>query len=328
MKLEIAIETWPLKASLAIAGYGFDAVPLVVASVSEGGCVGRGEASGVYYLGETPESMVAQIETVRSDVEQGASRADLLQLLPCGGARNALDCALWELESKRAKTPVWKLAGVEAPRGVLTTRTIYAASPVVMAQDARELKSAPILKLKLLGDGEDAARVSAVRRASAEARLVVDANQGFEPRTFTTLLPHLVKAGVELIEQPFSRERDDWMDGIERVIPIAADESAQGVGSIAALSGRFDVINIKLDKCGGLTEALDVARIARAHGLGVMMGCMTSTSLAMAPAAIVAQLCDLADIDGPLYLARDRSPTVQYEDFRLIVGHGVWGHHD
>lgn len=325
MQLKVRTERWPLRQTQRITGYSFTDVETVFVSLSQDGLEGRGEANGVYYRGEEPAGMVAQIEAVRRELEAGPSREALRGLLPAGGARNAVDCALWELESKRTGRPVWELAGLKSTRPVPTTRTIFADSAEAMAEEARELEGAPSIKLKLLGDDQDAARIRAVREVWPDVWLCVDANQGFDRAGFAALLPVLVEARVRLIEQPFPAGDEALLDGLERPIPVAADESVQGLADLPALVGRFDVVNLKLDKSGGLTEALLMAREARRLGLGLMTGCMIATSLAMAPAFVLAQLCDVADVDGPLYLSRDREPAVTYAGFRLEAGEDVWG---
>jgi L-alanine-DL-glutamate epimerase-like enolase superfamily enzyme len=294
-------------------------------TLDDGEHQGRGEAQGVYYHAETPESMAAQVEVVRGAVEAGIDRAGLQALLPAGGARNALDCALWELESRRTGKPVWMLAGLDAPRPLLSTWTIGGDAPDVMARDAVGYAEARSLKLKLIGDGADAERVRAVRMVRPDAWIGVDANQGLDRAMLEQLLPTLVEAGVSLIEQPVPVGADATLEGLNSPIPIAADESALTLADLPTLRGRYDVINIKLDKCGGLTEGLAIARAARDQGLQVMVGNMVGTSLAMAPSFVVGQLCDIVDLDGPLLLARDRHRTVVYADGRIDCPGGVWG---
>jgi L-alanine-DL-glutamate epimerase-like enolase superfamily enzyme len=324
--LEVAIETLPLKAPFRISGYTFTEVPIVVATIRDGALAGRGEAAGVYYLDDEPEGMAARIEAVRGEVEAGASRAELISILPAGGARNALDCALWELESKRAGQPVWRLAGLEPPRPLLTTFTLGADDPAAMAEGAKGFAQARALKLKLTGEAElDGERVRAVRAARPDAWIGVDANQGFDPESLARILPILVDSRVSLVEQPFRRGREADLDGVDSPIPIAADESLQGLADVAGLAGRFDVANIKLDKCGGLTEGLAIAAAARELGLQVMVGNMVGSTLAMAPAFVLGQLCDVVDLDGPLIITRDRTPSVEYEDGMVWCPEQAWG---
>ncbi len=260
------------------------------------------------------------------DIEAGVDRESLRRLLPPGGARNALDCALWDLEAKRLRQPVWRIAGLERPRPLLTTFTIPANDPAAMAAKAIEYAQAKSLKLKLTGELPlDAERVRAVRRARPDAWLGVDANQGFNATSLATLMPDLVACKVKLVEQPFARGREAELDGFRCPIPVAADESVQGLSDIEPLVGRFDIVNIKLDKCGGLTEGLAMAAEARRLGLGVMVGNMVGTSLAMAPAWILGQLCDINDLDGTLFITRDRKPAMAFENGKVSYPDAGWG---
>lgn len=316
----------PFKQPFSITGYTFTAWPVVVARLEVGGMVGEGEASGVYYRNEDPAAMLATIETVRDEIEAGADRQALRRLLPCGGARNALDCALWDLESRLAGRPVWALAGLEAPKPLVTTFTVGANDPAKMAQDALDYKQARSLKLKLTGDPDlEAERLRAVRRARPDAWIGVDANQGLTPDTLEALLPTLVACDIKLLEQPFAIGREADMDGLKLPLPVAADESVQGLADMAALVGRFDVVNIKLDKCGGLTEGLLMAAEARRLGLKVMVGNMAGSSLACAAGFVLGQLCDIVDLDGPIFISRDREPAVSYEDGRVSYPANGWG---
>ena len=325
VRLEVGVENWPFTKPFRISGYTFVDIDVVVVALSDGAHVGRGEAAGVYYRGDAPATMVAQIEALRERIEAGLDREDLRGLLPAGGARNALDCALWDLEAKRAGRPVWALAGLEASRPLLTTYTVGADDPEVMAAKARRFAGARALKLKLTGDAVDGERVRRVRAARPDVWLGVDANQGLDRDSFARLAPCLVETGVKLLEQPFPLDRDDWLDGLASPIPIAADESVQDMADIAGLVGRVDVINIKLDKCGGLTEALDMVRQSRRLGLKVMVGNMCGTVLAMAPAFVVGQLCDIVDLDGPFPLVADRDPPTVYSDGKVWCPPQAWG---
>ncbi|HEX4972222.1 MAG TPA: dipeptide epimerase, partial [Steroidobacteraceae bacterium] len=262
---------------------------------------------------------------VRSSIEAGIDRETLRRLLPAGGARNAVDCALWDLESRLSGIPAWKIAGLNAPVPLVTTFTLGADDPEKMAQTATSYADAQAIKLKLTGTPVDADRVRAVRTARPEAWLAVDANQGFTRASLADLMPVLVEARVGLIEQPFPIGREADLDGLRSPIPIAADESVQDLNDVAGLVGRFNVVNIKLDKSGGLTEALAMARHAHSLGLDVMVGNMTGTALAMAPAALVGQLCRIVDLDGPIFLQNDRSPGVVYEHGTVWCPPEVWG---
>ena len=326
MRLTISRELIPLSAPFTITGYTFTEMTVVVARVEDRGATGEGEAAGVYYLEDDADRMCAALEEVRRDVEAGTDRASLRRLLPPGGARNALDCALWDLEAKRLGQPVWRIAGLERPRALLTTFTIPANNPAAMAAKGIEYAQAKSLKLKLTGEMPlDAERVRAVRRARPDAWIGVDANQGFTPDSLTALMPDLVACKVKLVEQPFARGREADLDGFRCPVPVAADESVQGLADVEPLVGRFDIVNIKLDKCGGLTEGLAMAAEARRLGLGVMVGNMVGTSLAMAPAWILGQLCDISDLDGTLFISRDREVVMSFENGKVSYPDRGWG---
>ena len=327
LTLDVAVEQLPLAAPFRISGYVFETSDVVVVTLGDGDHRGRGEASGVYYLGDDVAHMTAAIEGARAAIENGPSRMALRDILPAGGARNAVDAALWELESARSGTPVWALAGGTEPQPLLTTFTLGADSPEAMAQAARErYAAARSIKIKLTGDLDlDVARVRAIRAARPDVWLGVDGNQGFAIGELDALVAAMVEANVSLIEQPLARGQEGDLDGYRCPIPLAADESALTLDDVASLAGRFDVFNIKLDKCGGLTEGLLMAARARALGLGVMVGNMVGTSLAMAPAFVLGQRCDLVDLDGPVFLKQDREPAVRYSDGRAWCGEDVWG---
>jgi L-Ala-D/L-Glu epimerase / N-acetyl-D-glutamate racemase len=326
MKLRAEIEKLRLSAPFRISGFVFEEQDVVVVTLDDGQHRGRGEASGVYYLGDTAQTMLAEVEAARAAIEQGVDRAALQQLLPPGGARNALDCALWELEANRSGVAVWELAGLAAPKPLVTTFTLGADAPDVMVAGARKYAQAKSLKLKLTGDLlADIERVKAVRAARPEVWMGVDANQGYTIDALDSLLAALLPANVSLLEQPLKRGREADLDGFKSKIPIAADESVLTLADIAGLVGRFDVVNIKLDKCGGLTEGLAMAHEARRLGLGVMVGNMVGTSLAMAPAFVLGQLCDVVDLDGPIFLAKDRTPSMTYVNGNAWSGEQVWG---
>jgi L-alanine-DL-glutamate epimerase-like enolase superfamily enzyme len=326
LALTLEVEALRFRAPFRISGFVFEEQRAVVATLREGVHRGRGEASGVYYLGDDAQTMVAQIDSVRAAIEAGIDRAALQELLPAGGARNAVDCALWELDACRAGRPVWQLAGLEAPRPLLTTFTLSADDPVLMAAAARRYAQARALKLKLTGDlALDIERVRAVRAARPEVWMGVDANQGYTVDALDALIGALVPLQISLLEQPLKRGREADLDGFASPIPMAADESALSSADLAALVGRFQVVNIKLDKCGGLTEGLRMAHEARRLGLKVMVGNMVGTSWAMAPAFVIGQWCDVVDLDGPIFLARDRTPGMTYVDGCAWSGDDVWG---
>jgi L-alanine-DL-glutamate epimerase-like enolase superfamily enzyme len=326
VKLSVAVERLRLTAPFRISGFVMENQDVALVELRDGEHQGRGEASGVYYLGDTAEKIAATIETHRGEIEAGIGRTSLQRLLPPGGARNALDCALWELEASRTGQPVWKLAGLQPPVPLVTTFTLGADDPAIMAERARKYSTARSLKLKLTGDVEqDIARVRAVRSARPGVWMGVDANQGYTLDTLNAVMSELVRAEVALLEQPLARGRESDLEGFSSPIPIAADESALSLPDLPGLVGRFDIVNIKLDKCGGLTEGLQMARKARELGLGVMVGNMVGTSLAMAPGYILGQLCNVVDLDGPIFLSRDRTPGAIFADGKIRCGEEVWG---
>lgn len=324
MELALQTESRPYKKPFRITDYVFTEAQVLVATLRDGDSVGHGEASGVYYHDETPSRMADQVESVRDRVEAGIDRETLLGLLPPGGARNALDCALWDLEAARSGIPAWQSANVRRPVPLRTTFTVSADTPERMATVARAYTHARALKLKLTRD-DAAACVAAVRAARPDVWIGVDANQAFTRRWLEELLPSLVEARVELVEQPLPRGEDGALAGLRSPIPLAADESVQDLHDIGPLAEYYDVINIKLDKCGGLTEGLSMAHEARRLGLRVMVGCMNGTSLAMAPAFVLGQLCDFVDLDAPTFLARERQPSAEYADGNIWCPDSVWG---
>ena len=326
LQLSVAVEQVELAAPFRISGFVFERQDIVVVTLRDSSHQGRGEAAGVYYLKDDSQKMVATLEAHRAQIERGIDRESLQQFLPPGGARNAVDCALWELEAARAGRTVWELAGLRAINALVTTFTLGADEPAAMAEGARKYLHARALKLKLTGELElDMARVRAVRAARPSAWIGVDANQGYRIDALNSLIPVLVEANVSLLEQPLARGREADLQGYVAPIPIAADESALCLADMPGLAGRFDVVNIKLDKCGGLTEALAMAHRARELGLKVMVGNMVGTSLAMAPGFVVGQLCDVVDLDGPTFLKRDRTPGATYADGKIWCGDDVWG---
>ncbi len=324
--LDVSTEQLRLVQPFRISGHVFEAADVVVVTVGDGVHTGRGEGAGVYYMGDDLPHMLEDLRTARAAIERGLTREQLRALMPPGGARNAVDCALWELEAAQTGKPVWSLAGLDAPHPVRTTFTLGADRPEVMAAGARGYAQARSIKIKLTGERAlDVARVKAIRQARPDVWLGVDGNQGFEPDDLDPLVAALHEQGVSLLEQPLARGREAALDGYRSVVPIAGDESILSLPDMAKAVGRFDVINIKLDKCGGLSEALLMAAEARRLGLGVMVGNMIGTSLAMAPAFVLAQLCDVVDLDGPTFLATDRAPTVSYNDGDIWAGPEVWG---
>jgi L-alanine-DL-glutamate epimerase-like enolase superfamily enzyme len=328
MKLSVAAERLAFSAPFRIAGHVFEHQDAIVATLEQGGQRGRGEACGVFYLGDSAAGMAAQIEAQRTAIEAGIDRTALQALLPPGGARNALDCALWELESWRSGVPVWQLAQLSAPKPLITTFTLGAEDPQVMAAGARRYASAKALKLKFSGDLPlDLARLRAVREVSPEVWLGVDANQAYRIADLERLVRELAAQRVALLEQPLARGHEAELESFDSPIPLAADESALSLSDLPGLVGRFQVVNIKLDKCGGLTEGLAMAHTARALGLKVMVGNMMGSSLAMAPSFVLGQLCDVVDLDGPTFLSQDRRPGVEYHQGLIWCAPQVWGAH-
>jgi L-alanine-DL-glutamate epimerase-like enolase superfamily enzyme len=311
-RLTLTEEHWPMKEPFRITGFTFTHCDVLVVELEQDGVRGRGEASGVYYHGESPTLLASRIELVRSAIETGLSREALRRLLPPGGARCALDCALWDLEAKVSGVPAYRTAGLQGLRPLPTTYTVSAASAPRMAEVASAYAPAPRLKLKLTGE-DDAARVRAVRQARPEAWIGVDANQAFTRASLEQLLPLLVELRIDLIEQPVPVGGEEALRGLRSPIPLAADESVQSLPDIARMAGLFDVVNIKLDKCGGLTEALEMVREIRRLNMKPMVGCMNGTSLSMEPACLAGQLCEIVDLDSPLFLAADRPAAVTYE---------------
>ncbi len=303
----IRAETWPVRGRFAISRGANTAVDLVLVELGEGGHRGRGECRPYGRYGETVDGVMAALETLRSPVEQGLERSELQDLMPAGAARNALDCALWDLAAKASGTPVWTLAGLAEPTALATAYTLSLDTPESMRTAAEQNTDKPLLKLKLGGAG-DLERVRAVRSGAPDARIIVDANEAWTLDDYKNLVPELVQLGVMMIEQPFPEAQDDVLAALLRPIPVCADESCHDRASLPGLVGKYDMVNLKLDKTGGLTEALAVRREAEAAGFGIMVGSMVATSLAMAPAVLLAQGAAVADLDGPLLLAEDRSP--------------------
>ncbi|WP_343080798.1 N-acetyl-D-Glu racemase DgcA [Ostreiculturibacter nitratireducens] len=276
--------------------------------IEDGGPCGWGECVPYPRYGESLDSVTGQIESPGAPVE----RHGLQQALPPGAARNALDCALWDLEAKRAGKRVWELAGLAAPGPLVTTYTLSLDTPEKMRAAAARHAHRPILKIKL-GTPEDMPRLEAVRAGAPNVRIIVDANEGWTAEIYEDLAPHLVRLGVSLVEQPLPAGADEMLGEIARPLPVCADESCHDRHSLADLAGKYDAVNIKLDKTGGLTEALALRDLARAQGYGVMVGCMVGSSLAMAPAVLVAQGADIVDLDAPLLLAEDRPHPLRYD---------------
>jgi len=313
LNLAVGVEHWPIRGGFTISRGSKTEAVVVVASVSDGRHhTGRGECVPYARYGESVEGVEAAIEACARPIANGLSRAGLATLLPAGAARNALDCALWDLEAKRSGRSAAALAGIGRLHPVPTAFTISLAAPETMAARARAASAHPLLKLKLGGEG-DAERLLAVRAAVPQTRLIADANEAWQPHETESLLAIAAAVCVELVEQPLPAGNDDLLQHIKRPVPVCADESVHDRASLETIAERYDAVNIKLDKTGGLTEALLVAARARALGLKIMVGSMVATSLAMAPALLLAQDADFVDLDGPLLLARDRVPGLTYD---------------
>ena len=310
-RLTAAREVFPIRGVFRISRGAKTESVVVTATVEQDGARGRGECVPYARYGESVDSVLAQIESARAGIERGMGRDELQGALPAGAARNALDCALWDLEAKRAGKRVWELAGLPAPGPVTTAFTLSVDTPENMERAARGAAARPLLKLKLTGEG-DLERVAAVRSGAPESRLIVDANEAWTAEHYAEFAARLAPLGVELIEQPLPAGKDDGLARVAHPIPVCADESCHDTASLAGLAGRYEAVNLKLDKTGGLTEALRLRDAARAGGHRLMVGCMVGTSLAMAPALLVAQGAEWVDLDGPLLLARDREPGLVY----------------
>ena len=311
MDFSIHITDWVLTQPFRISGYEWINSRCLVVELFKDGYVGRGEAQGVFYLDETAESIFEQAHAVAADIRKGISREQLQDLLPAGGARNAIDCALWDLECKKAGKTIWQLTGID-PKPVTTVYTIgLEDSPEAMAAKAAAAADAPILKIKL-SNHKPYEKLAAIRAARPDAVLVVDANQGWSFDQLQEVLPKCVGLDLAMIEQPLARGGDEQLEGFESPITLAADESCLHTGELDTAARRYSMINIKLDKTGGLTEALRLAKAAKAKGCKLMVGNMVGTSLSMAPSFVVAQLCDFVDIDGPLLLKYDQPRGLEY----------------
>ncbi|WGR97344.1 dipeptide epimerase [Bradyrhizobium sp. ISRA443] len=312
ISLSARIERWPIAGTFTISRGAKTEAVVVVAEVSQGGLTGRGECVPYPRYGETPEATLRAIQAMQEPLAGGIDRRALQARMPAGAARNALDCALLDLEAKRAGDRIWNLLGRPAPEARTTAYTISLGTPEAMAAATAQAAHRPRLKIKLGGDG-DGARIAAVRKAAPASELIVDANEAWTEGNLAANLAACADTGVTLIEQPLPAGKDEALSRIQRPVPVCADESVHDRASLKSLRGRYDAVNIKLDKTGGLTEALAMADAARALGFEIMIGCMVATSLAMAPAMLIAQAARFVDLDGPLLLARDRDNGLRYE---------------
>lgn len=325
IKLEITPESFPIAGRFVIARGAKTEARVVTVTLRDGDRIGRGECVPYARYGESVEGVVAAIEAQRAAIESGADRLALQRLMPPGAARNAVDCAMWDLEAKRSGRRAWVAAGFPRLAPLVTAYTISVGTPEEMRAAALLASHRPLLKIKLAGAGDDE-RLKAVRAGAPHATLVVDANEAWDEATLPARLAACAACKVALVEQPLPAGHDAALAGIARPIPICADESAHDSASLPGLVGRYDAVNIKLDKTGGLTEALAMARAAQKMGFEIMAGCMVGTSLAMAPATLIGQMAGFVDLDGPLLLAQDREPGLIYEGSTLTPpAPGLWG---
>ena len=324
MRIEAAEEIWPLKQMFRISRGSRSETRVVVVTVTDGQHTGRGEAVPIARYNQTPASVIAQIESFKT--EKDLDRHRIQELLPAGAARNALDCALWDLEAKISGKRIWELANIPIVLFIETSFTISLDTPAKMGAAAQANADAPLLKVKLGGDDADLARVEAVREAAPASRLIIDANEAWSPAHYRKIISVLKTLEVELIEQPFPAEADKVLETLDHPIPVCADESCHTGADLPCLKNRYEVVNVKLDKTGGLTEALLLIKRARESGFKLLIGCMVGTSLSMAPARVLASAADYVDLDGPLLLARDREYGLYYRDGKIgIPSRELWG---
>ncbi len=309
MRIEISQDVFQLAQVFTISRGSRTEAQVLTVRIEDAGVTGWGECVPYARYGETLESVTAQIEGLSGAI----TREGLYDLLPAGAARNAVDCALWDLEAKRAGKRAWELAGIATPGPEITAYTLSLDEPAKMQAQAAENAFRPLLKIKL-GTPDDMPRLEAVRAGAPDSTVIVDANEGWSAEVYADLAPHLVRLGVALVEQPLPAGEDDTLIGMDRPVPVCADESAHDCSTLSKLKGKYDVVNIKLDKTGGLTEALRLREAALSEGYEVMVGCMVGSSLAMAPATLVAQGAKVVDLDGPLLLAEDRDPPLRFDE--------------
>ncbi|MEM8586488.1 MAG: N-acetyl-D-Glu racemase DgcA [Pseudomonadota bacterium] len=323
--LTVRQHAWPIRGSFTISRGSKTSADTLIVEITDGDAVGRGECVPYARYGETLESAEAQVRSITAAVDDGADRSDLLGLLPACAARNAVDCALWDLAAKLSGRPAWQLAGLAAPKPVETAYTISLDTVDAMGAAAAKASAMPLLKLKLTGEG-DVERVAAVRENAPDARIIVDANEAWTEAHLGSFVPALASLGVEMIEQPLPAGKDDALAGYDGPITLCADESCHDRSSLDDLAGKYGMVNIKLDKTGGLTEALALREQARERSFQVMIGCMLASSLAMAPALLLAQDAEVVDLDGSLWLAEDYQPPLRTEGALLHPPEAaLWG---
>ena len=326
MKLRSRLEFWPVSGVFRISRRETREAEIIVVELEVDGELGRGEGSPNVRYGETGESCLAQIEIVREAIETGADREALQDLMPPGAARNAVDCAFWDLEAKLTGEPAYVLAGLDKPKLLTTAYTLSIGTPEAMLAAAAAASERPLLKVKLAGDEHDLTRLRVVRAAAPKARIIVDPNESWSIKRLQALMPVLASLQIDVIEQPLAAAEDGALEGAVLPIPICADESCATVADLPDLVGKYQMVNIKLDKAGGLTEALKIAKAAPEGNLKIMVGCMLGTSLAMAPAMLVAQYASFIDLDGPLLLERDRENGIQYDGSVMqLPAPTLWG---
>ena len=320
--ISVTVERWPVAGAFIISRGTKTHVDVVLCTISDGSMTGRAEATPIYYEGERAENCANQIKRFVAG-HPGLDRALLLQKMPRGAARNALDCALWDLECRKMDIPLWRLAGLPEPVATVSALTISLGTPSLMESQARQAAADgyTLLKLKLAGDN-DRERVAAVHRGAPAARLIVDANESWNDLDIAAEAAHLAQYSVEMIEQPVSAGQDHLLAGVQSPVPLCADESCHTSGDIERIAPYYDAVNIKLDKAGGLTEALAMAHAAQAMGLKIMVGCMLSTSLGIHPAFALAQLAHWVDLDGPLLLAKDREQAFRFAAGKILPAQG------
>jgi len=326
MRLQITRDTFRLAERFTISRGSRTQAEVLTVELHSGDFVGRGECVPYARYDETLDSVESQINELSADFANGLDRSALQTLLAAGAARNAVDCALWDLEAKHTGTRVWQLAGLQEPGTLTSAYTLSLDTPHTMREKARQNAARPLLKIKLGGGETDIARLRAVREGAPDSVIIVDANEGWSQAEYEALAPLLLQLGVAMVEQPFAAGDDALLAEMERPLPVCADESCHDVGTLPKLAGKYDVVNIKLDKTGGLTEALALEKAAREQGFEIMVGCMIGSSLAMAPATLVSANARYVDLDGPLLLAEDRSTPLHYDGSVIYPpDSGLWG---
>lgn len=325
ISLAVTRDKFQLKQTFTISRGSRDVAEVITVHLTDGEWVGRGECYPYSRYDESLDSVSAQIKAIEPELAAGLDVENLQRLMPAGAARNAVDCALWDLAAKQSNTPVWRLAGLPEPKPIITAYTLSLDTPDAMRESAQANAHRPLLKIKLGGQG-DLERLQAVREGAPKATLIVDANEGWRASDYDALAPVMLDLGVTMVEQPLPQAGDDELKGRARPLTVCADESCHGVASLDALEGKYDMVNIKLDKTGGLTEALALKAQAVERGFDIMVGCMVTSSLAMAPAMLVAQGAKVADLDGPLLLGEDRDAAIHYEGSEMSCASRVlWG---